>query len=332
MRIAVDAMGGDHAPGQIVQGALDGLALLTPEDHLTLVGRESALRELLGNALDRHPNLSIEPATDVIAMHDSPVEAVRHKRDSSLVKMIKMGANDRADVLISAGNTGALVAAGVLMLKPLPGVERPGIAVTIPTPKGAVMMCDAGANVQPKPGHLHKYAIMTRLYMQAIHGIQNPRVGLLNVGTEEEKGTPLIKETAALLKADAGLNYIGYVEGRSLFADACDVLVADGFSGNVALKIIEGMTICLMKSLEHECLGLPEDVKQAMRPALRRVADRYDHEEYGGALLLGLSGLVLKVHGAGGARAIKNAIRAAKASGSVAVNAEIARRMAACAV
>ncbi len=330
MRIALDAMGGDHAPEQIVQGAVEALPLLAPGDVLTLVGPAERLRSLLQS---HHPatagldQIAIEHAPDVIGMHESPVEAVRHKRNSSLVRMFKLASGDAADVLISAGNTGALVAAGVLLLKALPGVDRPGIAVTIPTPHGPVMLCDAGANVQPKPAHLHQYAVMTRLYMQYIHAVANPRIGLLNVGTEEEKGTPLVKEAHGLLRADPTLNYVGYTEGRSIFSGACDVLVTDGFTGNVVLKIIEGLTGSLLRGLTEQFGRISPELLAAARKPLQCAADQYDHEEYGGALLLGLSGLVLKVHGAGGARAIKNAVKTARAASQMNINEAISRHM-----
>ena len=173
-------------------------------------------------------------------MDDSPAKAIRGKPDSSIVKMVKLARGGRADAIISAGNTGALVAAGVLMLKTLPGVDRPGIAVMLPSSKGFVMLCDAGANTEPKPEHFHQYAVMASLYVGAIRGIESPTVGILNIGTEDEKGTPLVKAARDAIKADPSINYIGYVEGRDIPNHPCDVLITDGFTGNVTLKVAEG--------------------------------------------------------------------------------------------
>jgi glycerol-3-phosphate acyltransferase PlsX len=243
--------------------------------------------------------------------------------------MVKLGKEGQADALISAGNTGALVAAGVLMLKPLAGVERPGIAVFLPSSKGAVMLCDAGANTQPKPAHLHQYAVMASLYVKAVNGVENPSVAILNIGTEEEKGTPLVKEARELLKADAGLNFTGYVESRDIPNHPADVIVTDGFTGNVVLKLVEGWSTALFKTLQKEAMKEGPELLEKLKPVMGRIAKRYDHEEYGGALLLGVQGLLLKVHGSSGARAIKNAIAAAKAAGRINIGKQIEERLAA---
>jgi len=327
MRIAIDAMGGDHAPGEVLHGAIAALELLGPADELILVGNPDVIQSTLGDVLTAHKNLRIEPASQVILMDDSPVEAVRTKRDSSIVRMVKLAASGGADAIISAGNTGALVAAGVLMLKPLAGVERPGIAVTIPTMKGPFMLCDAGANIQPKASHLHQYAVMASLYVQHVHGVANPRVALLNIGTEEEKGTPLVKEARALLAADPGLNFIGYIEGRDVFKHTADVVVTDGFTGNIALKLIEGCTEGLIGLIRHEVAAESPQLVEAFRPAMARVWQRYDHEEQGGALLLGVSGVFLKVHGAGGRRAIRNAVAAVQKALTSGINQQIVDRL-----
>jgi len=329
MRIAIDAMGGDQAPAKILEGAVQALELLDSGDELILVGDQNIIRQHVGSVLDSHPHVRIEHASQVIAMCDSPVEAIRGKRDSSIVRMVKLAAAGGADAIISAGNTGALVAAGVLMLKPLPGVDRPGIAVLIPSAKGAVMMCDAGANPQAKPMHLYQYAVMASLYMKAVRGVEAPTVGILNVGTEEEKGTPLVKEVRDLIKADPTLHYAGYVEGRDIPRHPCDVLVTDGFTGNIVLKVIEGISETLIHTLSKEAMAEGPEFAARLKPVMGRLLKRYDHEEYGGALLLGVSGLFLKVHGSGGARAIKNAVAGAKAAGKLNVNKQIADRLAA---
>jgi glycerol-3-phosphate acyltransferase PlsX len=326
MRIAIDAMGGDHAPDKIILGAVESLKLLDACDELILVGQEEILRHKLGSVLTDHSNVRIEPATQVIGMDESPVEAVRHKRQSSIVRMVKLAASGGADAIISAGNTGALVAAGVLMLKALPGVERPGIAIPIPNGHTCVLLCDAGANAQPKPMHLHQYAILASVYSQTLYGIEKPRVGLLNIGTEEEKGTALVKETRALLEKDPGLNFIGYVEGRDIFKDRCDVVITDGFTGNVVLKVIEGMGGSLLQTLKGQLADVAPPIAAQMAPIIKKTFSLYDHEEYGGALLLGVAGLFLKVHGSAGERAIRNAVQAAKQATRHDINGRIAAR------
>ncbi|MDA8377126.1 MAG: phosphate acyltransferase PlsX [Planctomycetia bacterium] len=328
MRIAIDAMGGDHAPDKIIQGAIESLPSLESGDELIIVGPEELLREKLAAVLRTHHNVRIEPASQVIGMDESPVEAVRKKRHSSIVRMVKLAAGGGADAIISAGNTGALVAAGVLMLKGLPGVERPGIAIPIPNGHNRVLFCDAGANVQPKPVHLHQYAILAAVYAQTLYNIEKPRVGLLNIGTEDEKGTQLVKETRSLLEKDAGMNFVGYVEGRDIFSDQCDVVITDGFTGNVVLKVIEGMGGALLKTLKGQLAELPTSTADQLTPIIKKTFRLYDHEEYGGALLLGVSGLFLKVHGSGGAKAIRNAVQAVKLTTRHNINERIAECLA----
>ncbi len=328
MRIAVDAMGGDQAPTKILDGALQALELLDPDDQLILVGNQQLIEQHAADALKAAgPRVRIEHASQVITMDDSPVEAIRGKRDSSIVRMVKLAKDGHADALISAGNTGALVAAGVLMLKPLAGVERPGIAVFLPSSKGAVMLCDAGANTQPKPAHLHQYAVMAALYVKATRNVENPSVAILNIGTEEEKGTPLVKEARELLAADKSLNFTGYVESREIPNHPADVIITDGFTGNVVLKLVEGWSAALFKTLQKEAAAEGPELLEKLKPVMARIAKRYDHEEYGGALLLGVQGTFLKVHGSAGARAIKNAIAAAKSISRLNVNAQIESRL-----
>jgi glycerol-3-phosphate acyltransferase PlsX len=327
MRIAIDAMGGDHSPDKIIQGAVESLEFLPSDDAIILVGPEELLREKLAAVMARHSNVHIEPASQVIGMDDSPVEAVRQKRDSSIVRMVKLAAAGKADAIISAGNTGALVAAGVLMLDALPGVERPGIAIPIPNGYNRVLLCDAGANVQPKAAHLHQYAILASVYSQTLYDVAAPRVGLLNIGTEEEKGTALVKETRLLLEKDSGLNFVGYIEGRDIFTDRCDVVITDGFTGNVVLKVIEGMGGSLLRTLKGQMTQLPAPSAAELAPIIKKTFKLYDHEEYGGALLLGVSGLFLKVHGSAGHKAIRNAVHAAKQATVHNINERISARL-----
>jgi glycerol-3-phosphate acyltransferase PlsX len=336
MRIAVDAMGGDQAPAKILQGALEALPLLDADDQLILVGDRDTILSHVGTQIDtvneaggaQGGRVRIEHASQVITMDDSPVEAIRGKRDSSIVRMVKLAKDGQADAIISAGNTGALVAAGVLMLKPLAGAERPGIAVFLPSANGAVMLCDAGANTQPKAAHLYQYAVMASLYVKAVRGVEQPTVGILNIGTEDEKGTPLVKESKELIQKDPALKFVGFVEGRDLPKHPCDVIVTDGFTGNVVLKVVEGWSEALFHSLQKEAAAEGPEFTTHLLPVLGRMKKRYDHEEYGGALLLGVQGTFLKVHGSGGARAIKNAIAAAKTAGKLGINAEIEKRLA----
>ena len=318
MRIAVDAMGGDKAPEPIIAGALESLSLLGSDDQLILVGAEDVIKKHLGSKPDHR--IEILNASQVIGMDDSPVEAVRQKRDSSIVKMVRLAADGKVDAVISAGNTGALTAAGVLFIKPLSGVERPGIAVTLPTSTGYCLLCDAGSNVQAKPIHLHQYAHLASVYSEVLFGKTRPRVGLLNIGTEDEKGTPLVKETKALLAADSSLNFVGYVEGRDIFSDCCDVVVTDGFTGNTVLKVVEGLSMSLLGQFKSAAAAHSPEALSALAPVLKSVVARFDHEEYGGALLLGLSRVFLKVHGSGGARAIRNAVKTAKQALDLGVN------------
>jgi len=337
MRIAIDAMGGDQAPSKILEGALDALAALDAGDQLILVGQQDAIRQHAGERIDAAnkaggtdpatPRVKIHHASQVVTMDDSPLDAIRHKRDSSIVQMVKLAKDGHADALISAGNTGALVAAGVLMLKPLAGAERPGIAVFLPSAKGAVMLCDAGANAQPKASHLYQYAVMASLYVKAVRGVDAPTVGILNIGTEDEKGTPLVKEARELIQKDSQISFVGYVEGRDLPKHPCDVIITDGFTGNVVLKVIEGWSESLLHSLQKEAAPEGPEFAEKLKPVLGRLAKRYDHEEYGGALLLGVQGVFLKVHGSGGARAIKNAVAAAKTAGKLDLNAQIEARL-----
>ncbi len=327
MRIAVDAMGGDNAPQPIVAGAVESLALLGSNDQLILVGAKDVIQSHLGPHPD--PRIEIVDASQVIGMNDSPVEAVRQKRDSSIVKMVRLAADGKVDAVISAGNTGALTAAGVLFIKPLPGVERPGIAVTLPTSTGYCLLCDAGSNVQAKPVHLHQYAHLAAIYSEVLFAKTKPRVGLLNIGTEDEKGTPLVKETKALLVADKTLNFVGYVEGRDIFSDCCDVVITDGFTGNMVLKVVEGLSMSLLGQFKSAAKAHSPEALSALGPVLKSVMARFDHEEYGGALLLGLSRVFLKVHGSGGARAIRNAVKTAKQAVDLDVNRRIVERLAA---
>jgi phosphate acyltransferase len=309
MRIAIDAMGGDFAPREIVLGVVEGLALVTDADELILVGRQEAIEEHLPRDESIRRRLKIVHAPDVIEMDDPPVEAVRAKKHSSIMVMAKMAAQGEVDGIISAGNTGAFAAACQLRLRTLGNVQRPGIAVALPTFAGPVTICDAGANVQPKPQHLLQYAQMATAYSESVLKIAKPRVGLMSIGGEDVKGSPLVKQTHALLKQDTSLNFIGNVEGRDLFAGACDVAVCDGFVGNVVLKLTEGLAEGLFRTIRNEIKAASPELASSFEPVVKAIWARHDYSEYGGAPLLGVDGVCLICHGSSNARTIKNAIR-----------------------
>lgn len=311
MRIAVDVMGGDHAPREIVRGALEGLAYLKPGDQLVLIGREEVVSAELAEAGARDARLVIEHAPQVIGMDDIPVEALKQKKDSSIVRMATMAAKGEVDAVISAGNTGACVAASQLRMRTLPGVGRPGIAVIIPSLHGPIVICDVGANVAPKPFHLLQYAQMATVYSNMMLKTERPRVGLLSIGEEEVKGSPLVKEARALIKQDKNLNYVGNVEGRDLFRDAVDVVICDGFVGNVVLKLTEGLAEGLFKTISAEIKAERPELAAEFKPVMEAVWSRHDYAEYGGAPLLGVNGVCIICHGSSNARAIKNAVRVA---------------------
>jgi glycerol-3-phosphate acyltransferase PlsX len=298
-RIAVDAMGGDRGPDEIIAGALDARS-----DTLTPV--------LFGPAgLETH-GLELEGTVDVIEMHEKPAEAVRSKPDSSLVAAVRAVAEGRADAVVSAGNTGAMLAAGLLELRRLPGVMRPAIAVPIPAKNGPSVLIDAGANADARPEHLVQFATMGAVFAEEILGIENPVVRLLSIGEEPQKGNQLTLEAHALLAA-SDLNFAGNTEGRELMLGAADVVVTDGFTGNVALKLLEGTIKTLLDSLREEISATATGKLGGLliRPAARRLRHRLDPETYGGAYLLGLRGLAVIAHGNSSRIAIANAVRLA---------------------
>jgi glycerol-3-phosphate acyltransferase PlsX len=316
LRIAIDVMGGDHAPDAILAGSLDAVALLSPSDRLVLVGDEAIIREEIAErGLAQDPRIEVIGTTQVIEMAEPPTAAVKGKPDSSIVVWGKLGSkragDRRCDVIISAGNTGACVAAAQMSMRRLPGVHRPGIAVTIPTFFGPMVVSDVGANPEPKPHHLHQYAHMSTVYAQRVLNIDNPRVALLSIGGEEGKGTPLVKDTAKLMKSDPHLNYIGYAEGRDLFDGKADVIVTEGFTGNVVLKLAEGLAAGLFKTIAHEMFEIDPELAMKFGEVVKSIYKKHDYHEFGGAPLLGANGICLICHGSSEARTIKAAIRVA---------------------
>ena len=313
MRFAVDVMGGDHAPDAVLKGCLDAASLLDDGDAIVLVGRP----EIIEPALSGAPagKFELAAASEVVAMDEPPVVAVRGKPDSSIAVMTRLASGGGADVAISAGNTGACVAAAQLRMRTLPGVARPGIAVTFPTPKGPVFLCDAGANPVPQARHLHQYAIMASVYAGAVAGVETPRVGLLSIGEEDCKGTNLTKDVNKLLAGTEGIDFVGNVEGRDVMRKTADVIVCDGFVGNTLLKFAEGMVEMLVEMMGGRSGGGGG------------LLDKLDWQECGGAPLLGANGYLMICHGSSGPRAITSAIRAAKQTVESKVNETIVRRL-----
>ncbi len=325
MRIAIDVMGGDHAPDAILAGSLGAVDLLGPGDQLVLIGDDRVIRDYLAqHGLEGDGRIDIEPTTQVIAMDEKPVDALRKKPDSSIVRMAELGKAKAGakycDVIISAGNTGACVAAAQMAMRRLPGVNRPGIAVTMPTFHGPLVLCDVGANPEPKPHHLYQYAHMARVYAEKVVNIKNPRVALLSIGGEEGKGNTLVRETAKLIRADSDLNYIGYAEGRDLFEDRADVIITEGFTGNVAIKLAESVAAGLFRTIAHEIKQIDPGLAQQFGPIIKQIYQKHDYHEFGGAPLLGANGICMICHGSSEARTITAAIRTTMAYARLGVN------------
>ncbi|MBX3380417.1 MAG: phosphate acyltransferase PlsX [Phycisphaeraceae bacterium] len=335
MRIAVDVMGGDHAPDAILKGCVAALEDLGRDDRLILVGPRDLIQDYLTDRAVHDERIEIEHAPDMIGMEESPAKAVRSKKESSIVKMALLGSEKapesgpsaRADVVLSAGNTGACVSAGIMHMKRLPKVHRPGIAVTVPAFKGPVVMIDCGANPEPKPTHLWQYGVMAAELARIVHGIENPRVAQMNIGSEEAKGTDTVKQTRDLLRATPGLNYVGYVEGRDLFDGNADVIVTDGFVGNTLLKMAEGLAKSIFSALATEIMTQDPGLMLQIEPVFKQIWKKNDYHEYGGAPLLGVNGAMFIAHGSSEAKTIKNAIRNCRRFVSSGVNDVIARRL-----
>jgi glycerol-3-phosphate acyltransferase PlsX len=327
-RIAVDAMGGDNAPTAIVRGAIAALPELS-ELQVVLVGDESKVKAELDarGSFEGAERVRIVHASQVVDMHESPMDAMRQKRDSSIVRMAQLCADDEVDAVISAGNTGAVAAAAQLKMRPLKCISRPGIAVAIPSFYGPVVLCDCGANIQAKPHQLYEYAVMATLYAENVVGRQAPKVGLLSVGEESEKGNELVKQTHALLREDPHLDFVGNVEGRDLFSNVCQVAVCDGFVGNILLKLVEGLSEGLFPTISREFEDESPEAKARFDSALKRVWARHDFSEYGGAPLLGVNGICMICHGRSDDRAILNAMRAAAKFCTFAFNETLVERL-----
>ncbi len=310
MRIALDAMGGDHAPEACVKGALQAV-----REHgleVVLVGDEAALAPELDEAGEIPPGLHVHHASQVVEMEDHPSTALRRKKDSSLRVACDLVRDGDADALVTAGNSGAALAMGIFVLKRVPGIDRPAIVAVFPTTHGPVALLDAGANVDCKPELLRQFALMGSVFAEVCLDIPEPRVGLLSNGEEEEKGNELTRAAHALI-SELPLDYRGYVEGREMFAGATDVVVADGFVGNIVLKVAEGVIEQVGAHLRLAArASLPSTVGALlMKGAFRRTRETIEYAEIGGALLMGVQGCVVIAHGRADARALTSAIRLA---------------------
>jgi glycerol-3-phosphate acyltransferase PlsX len=311
MRIVLDAMGGDHAPEVVVEGGV--MAAREYGIEVVLVGPQEVVEAELAKHDTAGLSLPVVHASQVIEMTDEPSMAARKKKDSSMVVGMKLVKNGEADAFTTAGNSGGALAAALFRLGRVKGIKRPALSTVFPTRKGLCFISDVGANTDCKPIYLLQFGIMGSAYAERVLGIPNPRVGIVSTGEEEGKGSILVKETFKLLK-ESDLNFIGNVEGKDIPAGLADVVVTDGFSGNVAIKLAEGVASLLMRVMEEEIKRRPTAVLGALlaKSALREVKSRLDYSEYGGAPLLGVDGVVIVGHGRSNAKAIKNMVRVGK--------------------
>ena len=327
MRVALDAMGGDNAPSVNIGGAMDALRYFPRLEHLFLVGDQQVLAaECSRQGLDlRDPRVSIVHAPEVIGMAEPGAKTVRRKKLSSINIAMDMVKEGRAEAFVSAGNTGAAVAAATLKLRTLPGVDRAGIATAIPNEHGLCHILDAGANPEAKPEHLVAYAIMGTAFSRNVLGVKNPKVGLMSNGEEDEKGTTFTKETFKLLKQTPGIHFVGNVEGRDLFETELDVVLCDGFVGNIVLKSVEATAKAVSKWLKAEIKGNPLRLCGAVlaNGAFKALKEKSSYETYGGSPLLGVNGVVIIAHGSSTALAVRNAIRVAMETVENRVNSRI---------
>ena len=309
VKVALDAMGGDNAPGEIVKGAIDAITE-NKEVKVYLVGKETLVRDELSKYKYNAEQVEVVDATEVIEMAEPPVMAIRKKKDSSIVKALHLVKEGTCDAFVSAGSSGAVLVGGQLIVGRIKGVERPPLAPLIPTEKGVSLLIDCGANVDARPSHLVQFAKIGTVYMQNIMGIENPRVAIVNIGAEEEKGNALVKETFPLLKNTPEINFIGSIEARDIPKGYADVIVCEAFVGNVILKLYEGVGGTLIKKVKEGMMTTLRSKIGALlvKPALKSCLKSFDLEEYGGAPLLGLKGLVIKTHGSSKAVEIKNTI------------------------
>ncbi len=309
VRVAVDAMGGDLAPAEPVKAAVEALEK-KKSLHVTLVGQEEVIRAELAKYKYPEDRLEILDAREIIEMSEPPVNAIRKKKDSSIVRGLKLVKEGTCDAFVTAGSTGATLAGGQLLVGRIRGIERPPLAPLMPTAKGPVLLVDCGANMDARPSQLVQFAQMGSIYMKNMTGVENPRVALVNVGAEEEKGNALVKEVYPLLKECEGINFIGNIEARDIPAGEADVVVCDAFVGNVILKLYEGLASTLIHKIKDALMSTLRSKLGALmiKPALKGMLKEFDITSYGGAPMLGLRGLVVKTHGNSEAVEIRNAI------------------------
>lgn len=309
VKVAVDAMGGDNAPQITVQGAVE--AVNEQKDiFVYLVGIEEAIQAELAKYTYPKEQIQIVPAAEIIEMAEPPVQAIRKKKDSSIVVAMKLVRDGLADAFVSAGSTGAILVGGQLVVGRIRGIQRTPLAPLIPTEKGVSLLIDCGANVDARSDHLVQFARMGSIYMEHVVGVPNPKVGIVNIGAEEEKGNALVKETFPLLKACKDIHFVGSVEARDILKGDADVIVCEAFVGNVILKLIEGTSKTLLSMVKK---GLLSTLRSKIggfliKPALKETMKSFDSSEYGGAPMLGCNGLVVKCHGSSNAKEIKNAV------------------------
>ena len=307
--VALDAMGGDNAPGEIVKGAIDAVRSRT-DIKVFLVGQEELIQKELEKYTYEKDQIEVVNATEVIETAEPPVMAIRRKKDSSIVVAMNMVKKGEADAFVSAGNSGAVLVGGQLIVGRIKGVERPPLAPLIPTLKGVSLLIDCGANVDARASHLVQFAKLGSIYMENIVGIENPRVAIVNIGAEEEKGNALVKETFPLLKECEDINFIGSIEAREIPNGMADVIVCEAFVGNVILKLYEGVSGALIRKVKQ---GMMSSLRGKIggflvKPALKKTLKGFDTSEHGGAPLLGLNGLVVKTHGSSKAKEVSNSI------------------------
>ena len=330
MRLGVDVMGGDNAPDEILKGCIAALPKLAADDELVLYGDRRVIEETFSERGISDKRLTIVANTEVIGMDESPVEAIRSKRDASMVVMAKDASpksENRLHAIVSAGNTGAMVSAAQMHMRRIPNVVRPGIAVTVPTFAGVVVLIDVGANIEPKPVHLAQYGVMGAIYAKIACNITNPRVAIMNVGGEEAKGTDGIRLARDMLRSAAGLNFTGFVEGRGVFDGEADVVITDGVVGNVMIKLAEGLSKGIFKALAREVLAIDPELASRLEPVVKSLYAKHDYHEFGGAPLLGVNGIALICHGSSQARTIMNSITRMKMFAASDINARMSEQL-----
>ena len=325
--IAFDVMGSDHGPLEIVRGAAQ-LTLDTPHIHALLVGDRALIDKALHEVRHNAERVAVHHAPDFVAMHEKPNAGLEAKPNASVIVAARLVKEGEADAMVSAGNTGACVAAAMLHMRRLPGVLRPGISVTIPAFHNNIVLIDAGANPEPKAEHLWQYGVMADVMARKVLKLDNPRVAMMNIGSEEAKGTGIIKQTRDLLKATPGMNYIGYIEGRDFFEGVADVVVTDGLVGNTLLKAAEGMAKSLFKAIAAEMIAIDPSLVSKFEPVVKSIYAKNDYHEYGGAPLLGVNGACFVAHGSSEPRTIRAAIRNCRIFHHAHVNEAIVARLA----